>query len=510
MGKRDRDEDDRDHRSHKKSHKKDSRRSRSRSREKDASRDSLQDDEPKVEQSALAKAARLKRLKAWKESQGGAEVAKEEGSSEAKAPEANPEPAKVVVSKPKPKGFGLGAAKLGAAKKMGGMGSKKPGGMGLKKGLGMGFGSDEPVKKKKGPPSSIFSPPASPEASSPPGISDCESEVDPLDAFMAGIGGDITDTVVHTERGPSKEEPAKLATISFDEIKKMGSQAPAEDQEKDDDDDDEFRKAFLNAIKKEHDERDRKQDEEKKKLEEAEAAAQEKAESKDKSGRFDDDHEEDYWVDFEEEENKYLDMLKRKKLSKELPVVDHEKIEYEDFERSFYIEANDIKKMTDEQVEALRKKEDNIRIRGKDCPRPMKRWEQCGLPNSLLKALLKHGIKTPFAIQAQALPAIMSGRDVIGVAKTGSGKTLAFVIPMLRHIAAQRPLDDGEGPIGMVMAPTRELSQQIFTETKRFAKPMNLNPVCCYGGAPISEQVRVNSGSGLGSRYGLASEQLSI
>ena len=66
--------------------------------------------------------------------------------------------------------------------------------------------------------------------------------------------------------------------------------------------------------------RDRKQDEEKKKLEEAEAAAQEKAESKDKSGRFDDDHEEDYWVDFEEEENKYLDMLKRKKLSKELPV----------------------------------------------------------------------------------------------------------------------------------------------------------------------------------------------
>jgi ATP-dependent RNA helicase DDX46/PRP5 len=61
----------------------------------------------------------------------------------------------------------------------------------------------------------------------------------------------------------------------------------------------------------------------------------------------------------------------------------------------------------------------------------------------------------------QALPTIMSGRDCIGIAKTGSGKTLAFVLPMLRHIRDQPELRDGDGPIALIMAPTRELVQQI-------------------------------------------------
>lgn len=53
----------------------------------------------------------------------------------------------------------------------------------------------------------------------------------------------------------------------------------------------------------------------------------------------------------------------------------------------------------------------------------------------------------PTPIQAQAIPCIMSGRDVIGIAKTGSGKTLAFLIPMFRHILDQPPLEFGDGPI---------------------------------------------------------------
>jgi hypothetical protein len=55
----------------------------------------------------------------------------------------------------------------------------------------------------------------------------------------------------------------------------------------------------------------------------------------------------------------------------------------------------------------------------------------------------------------------MSGRDCIGIAKTGSGKTLAFVLPLLRHVKDQPPLEQGDGPIGLIMAPTRELVQQI-------------------------------------------------
>ena len=60
----------------------------------------------------------------------------------------------------------------------------------------------------------------------------------------------------------------------------------------------------------------------------------------------------------------------------------------------------------------------------------------------------------------------MSGKDVIGIAETGSGKTLAYLLPMFRHILDQRPLEEGDGPIALIMAPTRELSSQIFNECK--------------------------------------------
>lgn len=80
----------------------------------------------------------------------------------------------------------------------------------------------------------------------------------------------------------------------------------------------------------------------------------------------------------------------------------------------------------------------------------------------------------PTSIQAQAIPAIMSGRDVIGVAKTGSGKTIAFLLPLFRHIKDQRPLEQMEGPITVIMTPTRELAVQIHRECKPFLKVLGL------------------------------------
>ena len=78
-----------------------------------------------------------------------------------------------------------------------------------------------------------------------------------------------------------------------------------------------------------------------------------------------------------------------------------------------------------------------LQVRGKDNPKPVKTWTQCGLQTRALEVLRKMKYAKPMPIQAQALPAIMSGRDCIGIAKTGSGKTLAFVLPMLRHIKDQ-------------------------------------------------------------------------
>ena len=75
----------------------------------------------------------------------------------------------------------------------------------------------------------------------------------------------------------------------------------------------------------------------------------------------------------------------------------------------------------------------------------------------------------------------MCGRDIIGVAKTGSGKTLAFLLPLIRHIQDQPSLRDNEGPIGLVIAPSRELAIQIRNEAKKFTKVLNLRVACLYG-----------------------------
>lgn len=74
----------------------------------------------------------------------------------------------------------------------------------------------------------------------------------------------------------------------------------------------------------------------------------------------------------------------------------------------------------------------------------------------------------------------MSGRDVIGVAKTGSGKTIAFLLPLFRHIKDQRPLEQMEGPMAVVMTPTRELATQIHRECKPFLKVLNLRVLFIY------------------------------
>lgn len=87
-----------------------------------------------------------------------------------------------------------------------------------------------------------------------------------------------------------------------------------------------------------------------------------------------------------------------------------------------------------------------------------------------MATLQQHNYQKPFPIQQFAIPCIMSGRDVIGVARTGSGKTLAFLLPMFRHILYQPPLSEGEGPIAIVMAPARELAAQIYAECKKFTK----------------------------------------
>ena len=200
-------------------------------------------------------------------------------------------------------------------------------------------------------------------------------------------------------------------------------------------------------------------------------------------------------AEYSEEEDSNSDLanalssIMKKSKKKELPVVDHRNVEYMAFRKDFYREVPELAKMTPEEVSAYRIELESIKIKGKDCPKPVKSWAQCGMSSKVLDVLKKNEYEKPTPIQAQAIPAIMSGRDLIGIAKTGSGKTLAFLLPMFRHIMDQPPLGFDDGPIGLVFSPTRELAIQTYNECKKFCKPLKLRPVCVYGGAGVSEQI---------------------
>lgn len=181
--------------------------------------------------------------------------------------------------------------------------------------------------------------------------------------------------------------------------------------------------------------------------------------------------------------------IARKNKKKDLPKVDHKSISYDAFRKNFYVEVPELAKMTQEEVTAYREELGSIKVKGKNCPKPVKSWAQCGLSSKVLDVIKKCTYDKPTPIQAQAIPAIMSGRDLIGIARTGSGKTLAFLLPLFRHILDQPELDYDDGPISLILSPTRELALQIYTECKKFCKPLKLRAVCVYGGTGISDQI---------------------
>ncbi|APA14811.1 hypothetical protein sscle_13g095810 [Sclerotinia sclerotiorum 1980 UF-70] len=184
-----------------------------------------------------------------------------------------------------------------------------------------------------------------------------------------------------------------------------------------------------------------------------------------------------------------LAIANKARKKKDIPTINYANLNLPPFRKNFYTEPAELVDMTEAEINDLRLELDGIKVAGKDVPKPVQKWSQCGLDVKSLDVIKKLGYDKPTSIQMQAIPAIMSGRDVIGVAKTGSGKTIAFLLPMFRHIRDQRPLKNSDGPIGLIMTPTRELATQIHKECKPFLKAMGLRAVCAYGGAIIKDQI---------------------
>lgn len=159
------------------------------------------------------------------------------------------------------------------------------------------------------------------------------------------------------------------------------------------------------------------------------------------------------------------------------------------FTKNFYNEAKEVSSRSAADIEKFRKEKD-ITVEGKDIHRPVFNFNEITFDSATADVIKRKGFTHPTPIQAQSWPIILSGRDCLGVADTGSGKTLAFTLPALIHLRAQPALKRGDGPIILILAPTRELAQQIAVVCEEFGSPTRIRNVCIYGGAPRHSQAR--------------------
>jgi ATP-dependent RNA helicase DDX41 len=154
--------------------------------------------------------------------------------------------------------------------------------------------------------------------------------------------------------------------------------------------------------------------------------------------------------------------------------------------------------MLDEDYHEQARKKWNILIEGDRCPPPIKTFREMKFPDAILKALKGKNIMKPTPIQVQGLPAILSGRDIVGIAFTGSGKTLTFTLPMLMFALEEEmnmPIIENEGPIGLVLCPSRELARQTYEVVEYFIEELyrdgypRLRAVLCIGGEDSRTQI---------------------
>ncbi|RDD43158.1 ATP-dependent RNA helicase abstrakt [Trichoplax sp. H2] len=190
----------------------------------------------------------------------------------------------------------------------------------------------------------------------------------------------------------------------------------------------------------------------------------------------------------------------------------------DNFVQSYYKIPDANNKLNDAQIDQLRWNA-GIAVDGESCPAPISDFAQLNLPSQLQVYLQNKDYKHPSSIQMQALPCVMSGRDIIGIAETGSGKSLCYILPLChlllsrrhRSIATTRNI-----PMALILVPTRELVQQSYETLTEILKYMNIDDtkvpsslpdpshpmqaptyratmVC--GGMPISQQIQqLNAG----------------
>ena len=120
----------------------------------------------------------------------------------------------------------------------------------------------------------------------------------------------------------------------------------------------------------------------------------------------------------------------------------------------------------------------------------MSYFSDLGLAEPILHALASKGYTDPTPIQRQSIPALLEGRDLLGIAQTGTGKTAAFALPSLHRLAADMKPRKPASCRMLVLSPTRELAAQIAENIAAYAKNLRLVVDCVFGGVPVGKQAR--------------------
>ncbi|XP_071987769.1 probable ATP-dependent RNA helicase DDX5 [Engystomops pustulosus] len=159
------------------------------------------------------------------------------------------------------------------------------------------------------------------------------------------------------------------------------------------------------------------------------------------------------------------------------------------FEKNFYQETPEVALRTPQECEQYRRSKE-ITVRGHNVPKPILSFHDANFPATIMEAVQRQNFTEPTPIQSQGWPVALSGMDMVGVAMTGSGKTLSYLLPGIVHINHQPFLQRGDGPILLVLAPTRELAQQVQQVAAEYGRACRLKSTCIYGGAPKGPQLR--------------------
>jgi len=118
------------------------------------------------------------------------------------------------------------------------------------------------------------------------------------------------------------------------------------------------------------------------------------------------------------------------------------------------------------------------------------KFTDLGLAEQLLKALASEGYVTPTPIQAQAIPPILQGRDLLGAAQTGTGKTAAFSLPLVHRLLNQPRRMQPRSVRALILSPTRELAAQIENSIRTYAQFTTIKSTVVFGGVPVGKQIR--------------------